>query len=75
MKPENEKVIIHARFASNGTVVEISERPATLTPQEWFNFLSEKAGDVYQTLAGGRGVFRLSRAEVDALKQQTAKAA
>ena len=44
-------------------------------PQEWFNFLSEKAGEVYQTLAGGRGVFRLSRAEVDALKQDIAKAA
>ncbi|HTO59801.1 MAG TPA: hypothetical protein VMM15_00960 [Bradyrhizobium sp.] len=64
-----DKVIIHARFAPNGTVVEISERPTGLTPQEWFNFLSDKAGDVYQTLAGGRGVFRLTRGEVDALKQ------
>ncbi len=69
---EPEKVIIHARFAPNGTVVEISERPTALAPHEWFNFLSEKAGQAYQTLAGGRGVFRLTRAEVDALKQQTA---
>jgi hypothetical protein len=75
MATEQEKVIIHARFAPNGTVVEIGERPAALTPQDWFNFLSEKAGDAYQTLAGGRGVFRLSRGEVDALKQATAKAA
>ena len=72
---ESDKVIIHARFAPNGTVVEISERPTPLTPQEWFNFLSEKAGDVYQTLAGGRGVFRLTRAVVDRLKQSAAPAA
>ena len=75
METEKDGVIIHARFAPNGTVVEISERPAALTPQDWFNFLSENAGDVYQTLAGGRGVFRLSRARVDALKQETATAA
>jgi len=75
MATEQEKVIIHTRFAPNGTVVEISERPAALTPQDWFNFLSEKAGEAYQALAGGRGVFRLSRGEVDALKQATAKAA
>jgi hypothetical protein len=75
MNADTEKVIIHTRFAPNGVVVEISERPAALTPQDWFNFLSEKAGNAYQTLAGGRGVFRLSRAAVDALKQETAKAA
>lgn len=75
MATDKAKVIIHARFAPNGTVVEISERPAALTPQDWFNFLSEKVGGVYQTLAGGRGVFRLSRDEVDALKQKTAQAA
>jgi len=75
MATEQEKVIIHARFAPNGTVVEISERPGALTPQDWFNFLSEKAGDAYQALAGGGGVFRLSRGEIDALKQATAKAA
>lgn len=74
MATDKETVIIHARFAPNGTVVEISERPAGLTPQDWFNFLSEKARDVYRTLAGGRGVFRLSRTEVDALKQETAGA-
>ena len=75
MATEQEQVIIHARFASNGTVVEIGERPAALTPQDWFDFLSERVGDVYQTFAGGRGVFRLSRAEVDALKTEMAKAA
>ena len=69
---DTQNVILHTRFAPNGTVVEISERPASLSPQDWFNFLSDKAGDVYQTLAGGRGVFRLTRAELDALKQAAA---
>jgi hypothetical protein len=68
-------VVLHARFAPNGTVVEISERPQGLSPQDWFNFLSDKAGDVFQTLAGGRGVFRLTRAELDALKQAAAPVA
>jgi hypothetical protein len=65
---ESQKIIIHARFAPNGTVVEIGERPAALAPQEWFNLLSNKAGMAYQALAGGRGVFRLTRGEVDAIK-------
>lgn len=65
---EIQSVVIHLRFAPDGTVAEISERPAPLAPQAWFDFLSEKAGTVYQPLAGGRGVFRLNRAEVVALK-------
>jgi hypothetical protein len=72
---ESGKVIIHVRFAPNGTVVEISERPAPLSPQDWFNFLSEKAGTVYQTLSGGRGVFRLTRGELDTLKAANVSAA
>ena len=68
---EQQNVMIHARFAPNGTVVEISERPGGLTPQEWFNVLSERT-DAYQSLAGGRGLFRLTRQQVDALKQETA---
>jgi hypothetical protein len=72
---DTQGVIIHARFAPNAAVVEISERPAGLTPQQWFNFLSDNAGSVYQTLAGGRGVFRLSRGQVDELKQKAAPTA
>jgi hypothetical protein len=68
---DQQNVMIHARFAPNGTVVEISERPGGLTPQEWFNVLSERT-DAYQSLAGGRGLFRLTRQQVDALKQETA---
>jgi hypothetical protein len=65
---ESPDVIIHVRFAPNGAAVEIGERPAALSPQEWYNYLCEKAGTAYQPLAGGRAVFRLTRAEVDALK-------
>ncbi len=67
---EPQKVLIHLRFAPNGTVVEISERPKVLSPQEWFNCLSEKAGNAYQSLSGGRGVFRLTADEVEALKAE-----
>jgi hypothetical protein len=67
---EPQKVLIHLRFAPNGTVVEISERPKALTPQEWFNFLSDKAGNAYQALSGGRGVFRLTAEEVAAFKAE-----
>lgn len=40
-----------------------------MSPQEWFNCLSDSAvGTQYQPLSGGRGVFRLTRQEIDALK-------
>jgi hypothetical protein len=68
---ESAKVVIHARFGPDGTVVEIGERPAGLEPQRWFNILSGKAAASYQALAGGRGVFRLTRAEVEAIQTET----
>ena len=63
-------MIIHVRFAPNAAVVEIGERPAGLSPQDWFFRLSDKAGNAYQPLSGGRGVFRLTREELDALKAE-----
>ena len=72
---EAEKILIHVRFAPNGAVVEISERPAPLSPHDWFFVLSAKAGDAFQPLAGGRGVFRLTRERVDALKAEAAPSA
>ncbi|MGO8712719.1 MAG: hypothetical protein ACLQUZ_11815 [Rhizomicrobium sp.] len=65
---------IHGRFAPNGTVVEIGERPANLTPQEWFNCLNEKAGDTYRTLAGGRIFFSIEPGRLDAIKAQVVAA-
>ena len=69
----DQNVIIHVRFAPNAAVVEIGERPAELSPQDWFFFLSDKAGNAYQALSGGRGVFRLTRSQVDALKADALK--
>ena len=67
---QSQAVMIHLRFAPNGTVVEISERPTALSPQDWYDCLADKAGNAYQPLSGGRGVFRLTRGEVDALKAE-----
>ncbi len=63
-----DKILVHVRFNNDGAVLEIAERPASLSPQQWFTKLSEKAGDAFQALTGGRGVFRLSPAEIEALK-------
>lgn len=69
---DTDTLLIHVRFAPNGTVVEIGERPKGFTPQEWFNRLSDRAGDHYRTLAGGRGMFRLTRANIQSARQSVA---
>ena len=61
-------IVIHVRFAPDGTVTEIGERPASLSAQAWFNKLSLAAASDYQPLSGGRGVFRLPRADLDNMK-------
>lgn len=58
---QTESVVIHVRFAPNGTVMEIGERPSAVGAQEWFNHLSKNTLNCYQTLSGGRGVFRLPK--------------
>lgn len=63
-------VVVHLRFAPNGTISEIAERPEPLSPQQWFDFLYSRSVSTYQTFAGGRGVFRIARAELDALRAQ-----
>lgn len=67
---ENEQVMIHVRFAADGSVTEIGERPADLSAQAWFNRLSDNAGNAYNSLSGGRGLFRLARDRVDTLKSE-----
>ncbi|WP_425283587.1 hypothetical protein [Methyloceanibacter stevinii] len=64
--------MIHVRFSADGSVSEIGERPTGLTPQDWFNRLSDKAGTKFQPLSGGRGIFRLPPEEVEVLKTMTA---
>jgi hypothetical protein len=68
---ESQKVLIHVRFAPNGTVVEISERPKALSPQQWYNWLCDKAGTAYQPLSGGRGVFRLTADELESFRAES----
>ncbi len=63
-----DKILIHVRFNNDGAVLEISERPAGLTPQQWFAKLTQMAGSAFQALTGGRGVFRVTPDEVAALK-------
>jgi len=60
--------LIHVRFAPDGTVTEIGERPQSLTAQQWYNKLAEKAGMAFQALSGGRGVFRLEPEVIEAMK-------
>jgi hypothetical protein len=54
-------VMIHVRFAPNGEVTEIGERPEDTSAQVWFNRLSRHRGNGYQPLSGGRALFRISR--------------
>ena len=62
------EVMIHVRFAPDGLVTEISERPVTTTAQSWFNYLTQKVGESFQPLSGGRGIFRVARSDVDSFK-------
>ncbi len=61
-------IIIHVRFAPDGTVTEIGERPASLSAQQWYDRLSAKFATAFQALSGGRGVYRVTTEEVEALK-------
>ncbi len=63
-----DTILIHVRFNNDGSVLEIQERPTSLTPEQWFKKLSDKAGNAFQALTGGRGVFRIAPTEVEALK-------
>jgi len=65
---DSQKILIHARFNPSGSVVEISERPASLSAQEWFDYLADHAGTTYQALAGGRGVYRLTAEQLAEFK-------
>jgi hypothetical protein len=61
-------VLIHVRFSADGTVTEIGERPAAAPRQGWFDLLSDRIGESYQPLSGGRAVFRVARETLDGLK-------
>ena len=65
---DDSLVMIHVRFANDGSVQEIGERPAAASPQAWFNHLSRSSHNAYEPLSGGRGVFRLDPAAVAQIK-------
>jgi hypothetical protein len=69
---DSNQIMIHVRFAPDGTVTEIGERPTGITAQEWFNHLSRNTQNGYQALSGGRGIFRLPREQVEACKRLSA---
>jgi hypothetical protein len=66
--PASALVMIHVRFHPDARVWQIAECPPSLNNDEWFEVLSSRVGDKYETRAGGRGFFRISRMELDALK-------
>ncbi len=68
--PESASVLLHVRFRPDASILQIDECPEDLSIDSWFKRLSARAGDKYATRAGGRGFFRLSRMELDALKTQ-----
>jgi hypothetical protein len=74
MTAPTDIVILHVRFAPDGSVTEIAERPVALRPNEWFDRLTGRCGEQFQPLSGGRGVFRIPRGELDALRALPAAA-
>jgi hypothetical protein len=61
-------ILIHVRFRPDGEIWQITQCPETLTPGEWFKKLCARVGDKFQTRSGGRGLFRLSAEQLDALR-------
>lgn len=75
MSEEEDQVVVHVRFAPNGDVVEVGERVKGKNPQEWFDFLAAKYGDKhYLGLSGGRGVFRLTKEQLEKAKTEAVPA-
>jgi len=62
--------IVHVVFSNDGRVKKISGCPEWVPPQDWFNFLSRTTLDRYESLSGGRGVFRLEPGDVDNLARE-----
>jgi hypothetical protein len=61
-------VLLHVRFSPDGSVAEISERPAPNSAQAWFDWVSLGVPDAYQGLSGGRGLFRITREKLEELR-------
>jgi hypothetical protein len=60
-------LLLHVRFRPDTSVLKIDYCPSDLSPEEWFKRLCARAGDKFAARAGGRGFFRLTPAELEAL--------
>jgi len=69
-----DTLLIHVRYGTDGTVVEISERPTSLSPHQWYAALCDRFPDAFQALAGGRGLFRVGKSKIEALRAETSTA-
>jgi len=65
--------LIHVRFSPDGCVTEIGARPQGIGPQAWFDHLSRTAGSTFQSLSGGRGVFRVTPEDLDGIRNAVPK--
>lgn len=62
-----DDVLIHVRFSPNADVFTIDRCPEGVAPKAWFERLYRGAAPYYQTLANGRGFFRIPREAFEAL--------
>lgn len=62
-----EEVLIHVRFYPNAEIATIDACPDQMSRQAWFERLCGAATQHYQTLAGGRGFFRIPRSTFDSI--------
>lgn len=65
-----DDVLIHVRYTPSAEIFFIDAKPADLSAREWLNLLLEGASNYYQTLAGGRGFFRIPRDVFNAISGQ-----
>ncbi len=63
-------VLVHVRYRPDGEIFSIGEKPERLSEGQWLKHLLATASPYYQTLAGGRGFFRIPRQAFAALTGQ-----
>ncbi len=61
-------ILLQVRFRPDGEVNEIAGCPQGMSKTEWFKRLCARAGDQFQPRAGGRGFFKVSAAQLEALQ-------
>ncbi len=70
-QPDN--VLIHVRFMPSGEIFSIDAQPEQMQPKAWYEHLVMNAPQHYQTLAGGRGFFRIPRPTYETLLASAGK--